>query len=281
MMSEENTGTNDESQVSGKFAMIPNEILGMLGKNVRTPAGTVEKIDGDDLAWWGFFFTFRYQKKPCYQNRNTISDRFDCDVKTVTRRTSRLENLGLLEIKPRKGTSNIYTAASVEEFLAMRTREKVTPKTEEKQGNGKSKPQAEQEDPKVATAATPPEDEPAKQNPGLDSGSAAPVVGQQSGVESDPEHGGDDRADGADAVNQNHDTDAPFPPEKPASEETAGRVIAPLDDLRYWSDIGYEGMDDYGVMWGVSGDDLDNLIREHLKIREAEAEKNFKSQRAH
>jgi hypothetical protein len=69
--------------------MIPNEILGMLNKNVRTPAGTVEKIDGDDLAWWGFFFTFRYQKMQCYQNRNTISDRFDCDVKTVTRRTAR------------------------------------------------------------------------------------------------------------------------------------------------------------------------------------------------
>lgn len=139
-MSEENTGTNDESQVSGKFAMIPNEILGMLGKNVRTPAGTVEKIDGDDLAWWGFFFTFRYQKKPCYQNRNTISDRFDCDVKTVTRRTARLKRLGLLTIEQRKGTSSVYTAASVEEFLAMRTREKVTPKTEEKQGNGKSAP---------------------------------------------------------------------------------------------------------------------------------------------
>lgn len=68
---------------------------------------------------------------------------------------------------------------------------------------------------------------------------------------------------------------------KPASEETAGRLMASLDDLRYWSDVGYEGMGDYGVMWGVSGDDLDNLIREHLKIREAEAEKNFKSQRTH
>ena len=281
-MSEENTGTNDESQVSGKFAMIPNEILGMLGKNVRTPAGTVEKIDGDDLAWWGFFFTFRYQKKPCYQNRNTISDRFDCDVKTVTRRTARLKRLGLLTIEQRKGTSSVYTAASVEEFLAMRTREKVTPKTEEKQGNGKSKPQAEQ----AATAATPstdaPAGTPADQSPDLAPESSEVVAEQHYSVACNDDRSSDDHTAGNHAMSQEAQDDEPtFPPEKPELQENAGRVIAPLDDLRYWSDIGYEGMDDYGVMWGVSGDDLDNLIREHLKIREAEAEKNFKSQRAH
>lgn len=69
-------------------------------------------------------------------------------------------------------------------------------------------------------------------------------------------------------------SDPPFPLVK-----TVSRAIATLDDLRYWSDIGYEGMNDYGVMWGVSGDDLEKLIGEHLKIREAQAEKNFKLQR--
>lgn len=121
---------NNEQEVTGKFAMIPNELLGMLNKNILTPAGTVEKIDGDDLTWWGFFFTFRYQNKPCYQTRKTISERFDCSEKTVTRRTARLEGLGLLTVKKRKGTSNIYTAASVEEFLAKKTNKKVTPKEE-------------------------------------------------------------------------------------------------------------------------------------------------------
>lgn len=121
---------NNEQEVTGKFAMIPIETLGMLNKNILTPAGTVEKIDGDDLTWWGFFFTFRYQNKPCYQTRKTISERFDCSEKTVTRRTARLEGLGLLTVKKRKGTSNIFTAASVEEFLAKKTNKKVTPKEE-------------------------------------------------------------------------------------------------------------------------------------------------------
>ena len=275
--------TNNESEVSGKFAMIPNEILGMLGKNVRTPPGTVEKIDGDDLAWWGFFFTFRYQKKPCYQNRNTISDRFDCDVKTVTRRTARLKRLGLLTIEQRKGTSSVYTAASVEEFLAMRTREKVTPKTEEKQGNGKSKPQAEQ----AATAATPstdaPAGTPADQSPDLAPESSEVVAEQHYSVACNDDRSSDDHTAGNHAMSQEaQDDDPTFTPEKPAPEETAGRVIASLDDLRCWSEVGSgEGMDEYGVMWGVEGTALYNLIDEHRQIREAEAEKNFKSQRTH
>ena len=49
----------------------------------------------------------------------------------------------------------------------------------------------------------------------------------------------------------------------------------------HWSYVGDDGLANYGVIWGVSGAGLDNLIGEHLKIREAEAEKNFKSQRAH
>ncbi|HIG0266946.1 TPA: DUF6945 domain-containing protein [Klebsiella pneumoniae] len=131
------------------------------------------------------------------------------------------------------------------------------------QKTNKSKPQA----PQAETAATPstdaPANQPAGQNPGVVPEPAPVVVGQRDRVASNDDCGGNDDHH---AVNP---------------KQTANRVMAPLDDLRYWSDIGYEGMDDYGVMWGVSGDELDNLIREHLKIREAEAEKNFKSQRAH
>lgn len=284
-MSEENTETNDESQVSVKFTMIPNEILGMLGKNVRTAAGTVEKIDGDDLTWWGFFFTFRYQKMQCYQNRNTISDRFDCDVKTVTRRTARLERLGLLTIEQRKGRSSIYTAASVEEFLAMKTREKVTPKkTEEKQDDGKSEMQAEPQTEQAAATATPstdaPANQPADQNPDLAPEPAPVVAGQRYSVACNDDHRSDDRAANYHAMSQEaQEYYPPFPPEKREPEETAGRVMAPLDDLHYWSYVGDDGRDDYGVMWGVSGADLDNLIGEHLETREAEAEKNFLNRR--
>jgi len=169
-MMTEKTETNSEGLVSGKFAMIPNEILGMLNKNVLTPAGTVEKIDGDDLAWWGFFFTFRYQNKPCYQTRKTISDRFDCSEKTVTRRTARLESLGLLTIETRKGTSNIFTASSAEEFLEMKTKKKVTPKGE---SNGEK---AE------------------KQSASVPSETAAPVVGEQHSIQHTGGAGYDDLA---------------------------------------------------------------------------------------
>jgi len=181
-MGNETEKNNSKSEVSGKFAMIPNEILGMSGKNVRTPTGTVEKIDGDDLIWWGFFFTFRYQNMTCYQTRQTISDRFDCSEKTVTRRTARLERLGLLTIEQRKGTSNIYTAASVEEFLAMKTRERVTPKTEEKKENGETPPSTD-------ASTNQPTDESTGQNNSLAVVSDAPVVGQQSDVESNDDSG--------------------------------------------------------------------------------------------
>ena len=142
--------TNTEQTVSGKFAMLPNEILGILGKNILTPSGRVEKIDGDDLVWWMFFFTFLYQKKPCYQTRKTISDRFECSEKTVTRRTARLESLGLLDIQKRKGTSSIFTAASVEEFLAKKTNKKVTPKEE---SNGEDEQQPVTDAPETSAAA--------------------------------------------------------------------------------------------------------------------------------
>ncbi|MFU7833272.1 hypothetical protein [Raoultella planticola] len=245
MMNVENTETNDESQVSGLFAMIPNEILGMLNKNVRTPSGTVEKIDGDDLAWWGFFFTFRNQKKPCYQNRNTISDRFDCDVKTVTRRTARLERLGLLTIEQRKGRSSIYTAASVEEFLAMKTREKVTPKSEEKQDDGKSEMQAEPQTEQAAATATPstdapanqPTDTPAGQNPGVAPEPAPVVAGQRDSMASNDDGSGDAGTDGNHAVNNEDDTTAGRPiivtGYKTPAIQSKGTIYTPEEMARF------------------------------------------------
>lgn len=150
------------------------------------------------------------------------------------------------------------------------------------QKTNKSKPQA----PQAETAATPstdaPANQPADQRPDLAPESSEVVAEQRYSVACNDDRSSDDHTAGNHAMSQEaQDDDPKFPPEKPELQETAGRVIAPLDDLRYWSDIGYEGIDDYGVIWGVSGDDLDNLIREHLKIREAEAEKNFKSQRIH
>lgn len=182
-------------------------------------------------------------------------------TKTVTRNAKRLVEMGVLEVKPKeRGRGNIYITISIPELIAMKTSEKVTPKSEEKQGNGNGHEEAaisQAEQAKLAAATA------TDQSVNLAAGSVAPVVGQRDRVASNDDSGGNDDHH---AVNP---------------KQTANRVMAPLDDLRYWSDIGYEGMDDYGVMWGVSGDDLDNLIREHLKIREAEAEKNFKSQRAH
>lgn len=157
-------------------------------------------------------------------------------------------------------------------------------KTDEKAAEAatQAEPQAEQA-PSTATPSTDaPANQPADQRPDLAPESSEVVAEQRYSVACNDDRSSDDHTAGNHAMSQEAQDDEPtFPPEKPELQETAGRVIAPLDDLRYWSDIGYEGMDDYGVMWGVSGDDLDNLIREHLKIREAEAEKNFKSQRAH
>ncbi|WKL64501.1 hypothetical protein QZN18_27625 (plasmid) [Klebsiella variicola] len=99
---------------------------------------------------------------------------------------------------------------------------------------------------------------------------------------SDDNGSSDDRAAGNHEVSQEaqeYKDDAVFPPEKPEPEETTGRIMAPLDDLRHWSYVGDDGLADYGVMWGVEGIALDNLIGEHLKIREAEAEKNFLNRR--
>lgn len=137
----------------------------------------------------------------------------------------------------------------------------------------------------ATTTQTSSADEPADQSDGLASESAKPAVGQRDSVESDNDGSSDDRAAGNHAVSQRAQEfkdDAVFPSEKREPEETTGRVMASLDDLRCWSEVGSgEGMDDYGVMWGVEGIALYNLIDEHLETREEEAEKNFKLQRTH
>jgi len=167
----EKTENNSELTVSGKFAMLPNEALSLLGKKIRTPDGRVMKVDGDDLVWWMFFFTFLHQKKPCYQTRKTISDWFDCDERTVSRRTARLEELGLLTIEKRKGTSSIYTATSVEQFLLMKTDQKVTPKEESNGDKTNKKPAT------VASvsATNDPEQQSGVQQPIGDSGDDVPA----------------------------------------------------------------------------------------------------------
>ena len=158
--------------------------------------------------------------------------------------------------------------------------------SEEKKGNGNGhkeaaeapEPQAE----RAATAATSSADESTDQNINLAPESAPVIAGQRDSVASNDDNGSDDRTNGNHVVSQEaQDYDPPFPPEKPEPEETAGRVMASLDELSCWSEVGSgEGMDDYGVMWGVEGIALYNLIDEHLEIRKSETE-NFKSQRAH
>ncbi|MFG0491596.1 hypothetical protein ACF8C5_04970 [Raoultella sp. zjy_5] len=289
MSKTETNGTEDNDVTGvGTFDQIHTELRKV--HNIRTPSGAVVKMDGDDKIWWAYFYTFSLtkRKKWCDFSLQKIADDHDVSTKTVTRNAKRLVEMGVLEVKPKeRGRGNIYITISIPELIAMKTSEKVTPKSEEKQRNGNGHEeaaisQAEQ----AATTATPstdaPANQPADQRPDLAPESSEVVAEQRYSVACNDDRSSDDHTAGNHAMSQEAQDDEPtFPPEKPELQENAGRVIAPLDDLRYWSDIGYEGMDDYGVMWGVSGDDLDNLIREHLKIREAEAEKNFKSQRAH
>lgn len=251
----ETNGTENNVTVVGTFDQIHTELRKV--HNIRTPSGAVVKMDGDDKIWWAYFYTFSLtkRKKWCDFSLQKIADDHDVSTKTVTRNAKRLVEMGVLEVKPKeRGRGNIYITISIPELIAMKTSEKVTPKSEEKQGNGNGHEEAaisQAEQAKLAAATA------TDQSVNLAAGSVAPVVGQRDRVASNDDSGGNDDHH---AVNP---------------KQTANRVMAPLDDLRYWSDIGYEGMDDYGVMWGVSGDDLDNLIREHLKIREAEAEKTL------
>ncbi|HDV6336480.1 TPA: hypothetical protein RJR47_005833 [Klebsiella michiganensis] len=290
MSKTETNGTEDNDVTGvGTFDQIHTELRKV--HNIRTPSGAVVKMDGDDKIWWAYFYTFSLtkRKKWCDFSLQKIADDHDVSTKTVTRNAKRLVEMGVLEVKPKeRGRGNIYITISIPELIAMKTSEKVTPKSEEKQGNGNGHEeaaisQAEQ----AATTATPstdaPAGTPADQSPDLASESSEVVAEQRYSVACNDDRSSDDHTTGNHAMTQEaQDDDPTFTPEKPAPEETAGRVIASLDDLRCWSEVGSgEGMDEYGVMWSVEGTALYNLIDEHRQIREAEAEKNFKSQRTH
>ncbi|EIV6806552.1 TPA: hypothetical protein L9S71_005135 [Klebsiella pneumoniae] len=267
-----------------KYDVVPTSVRRMT--KLHAPDGDIKFTSLMKLIY-AYIWTFqendkRGNKDPIHTNTDVIAWEMGVSEKAVIAALQALDAAKVVikhTIKVRGNVkSSNYVAVPPTSVVALGetppkpgNEKKKSKKNEDKQEDGKSEMQAEQQEPQAkqaATAAIPPADEPANQNPGAESDDER-TDGNNAGTDDDH------------TVNQNDDTDPLFPPKKPAPEETAGRVIAPLDDLRYWSDIGYEGMDDYGVMWGVSGDDLDNLIREHLKIREAEAEKNFKSQRTH
>lgn len=224
-----------------------------------------------------------------------IADCCCMGLSTVQKKVRLLEKMGWVKAKPayKSGSKEIlftdYTVKDPEAILTelnasliQQGDAAVTIKKSEAKPGGQTQRQ-------TAIAATPsteqPTNQPTGQNADLASKPAPVSVGQPSRMASNDDNGGgDDRTDGNSTVKQEYqkyDNGVPFLPKEPSAEETAGQVMAPLDDLRYWSCVGDEGMDDYGVMWGVEGIALDNLIGEHLKTREAEAEKNFKLQRTH
>lgn len=241
------------------YARIPNEVLGMISKKVITPNGNVEKIDGDDLVWWGFFYTFLYQKKACYMTRETIAERLDCDPKTVTRRTTKLERLGLLTVNKRSGTSNIYTAATVEQFLAMKTSEKVTPKTEKAEQNGKSESKEQQ---------------PAAVEP------STVGNGEHNCLQQLVDH----RVDAVSPHDEvSEEDDPPFPEEKQEPKQNPAvqteRNIAHPNKLSNWINGGDdEGFMAYGKLWGETKPrKIADLIRNHYQITQKDEAQGFKS----
>lgn len=208
MSKTETNGTEDNDVTGvGTFDQIHTELSKV--HNIRTPSGAVVKMDGDDKIWWAYFYTFSLtkRKKWCDFSLQKIADDHDVSTKTVTRNAKRLVEMGVLEVKPKeRGRGNIYITISIPELIAMKTSEKVTPKSEEKQGNGNGHEeavisQAEQ----AATTATPstdaPAGTPADQSPDLASESATPAVGQRDSVAFD---GDADTAgtDGNNAVKQ-------------------------------------------------------------------------------
>ena len=208
MSKTETNGTEDNDVTGvGTFDQIHTELRKV--HNIRTPSGAVVKMDGDDKIWWAYFYTFSLtkRKKWCDFSLQKIADDHDVSTKTGTRNAKRLVVMGVLEVKPKeRGRGNIYITISIPELIAMKTSEKVTPKSEEKQGNGNGHEeaaisQAEQ----AATTATPstdaPAGTPADQSPDLASESATPAVGQRDSVAFD---GDADTAgtDGNNAVKQ-------------------------------------------------------------------------------
>ncbi|MDD9254482.1 hypothetical protein PVM10_04285 [Klebsiella variicola] len=277
-------------------------------------AGTVINWDSDMLRLYLYMFNqvkgFESRHGEFYQSQDRIKLSVGLGKTKLNESLDALKMLGLIRktgIKTVKGAPRgliKYTAVRLMEVIGNleiifaeddgepvwdheRASGNAAKKSEEKQENGNGHeeaetPQAEQAAATATSSTDAPTGESADQSRDLASEPAASTVGQRDSVESDNDGSSDDRAAGNHAVSQRaqeYKDDAVFPSEKREPEETTGRVIAPLDDLRYWSCVGDDGRDDYGVMWGESGAGLDNLIGEHLKIREAEAEKNFLNRR--
>ncbi|MGV8924874.1 MAG: hypothetical protein ACOH2G_04245 [Ewingella sp.] len=241
------------------------------------------KITGNMKILLSLIYSYERTRRTYYESVPTLGKRLGLEPQATRSLIAKLCTAGMISYDERRGSSHIFHSKLLnQELMILIGEEKpkknskpVSKKTEDKQENGKSeqaKPQAEQ-------------GKRTDQVAGMAAGSAPDASEQRSGVAANDDNGCNDRDGGNFGVKteeQNYNPDPPFLMPKPASQETAGRVMATLDDLLCWFDLGNgEGMDEYGVMWGVSGDDLDSLIGKHLKTREAEAEKNFKSQRAH
>ena len=222
MSKTETNGTEDNDVTGvGTFDQIHTELRKV--HNIRTPSGAVVKMDGDDKIWWAYFYTFSLtkRKKWCDFSLQKIADDHDVSTKTVTRNAKRLVEMGVLEVKPKeRGRGNIYITISIPELIAMKTSEKVTPKSEEKQGNGNGHEeaaisQAEQAAKQAAPTATPstdaPAGTPAGQSPDLAPESSEVVAEQRYSVACNDDRSSDDHTTGNHAVNNEDDTTAGRP----------------------------------------------------------------------
>ncbi|EMW3188444.1 TPA: hypothetical protein N3414_004380 [Klebsiella quasipneumoniae subsp. quasipneumoniae] len=254
------------------------------------------KITGNMKILLSLIYSYEKKSRTYYESITTLGKRVGLEPQAARSLVSKLCDAGMISYEERKGSSHIFHSKPLnQELMTLIGDEKpkksskaTNKKSEEKQENGNGHEQAETPQAKLAaTAATPstdaPAGTPAGQSPDLAPESSEVVAEQRYSVACNDDRSSDDHTAGNHAMSQEaQDDDPTFTPEKPAPEETAGRVIASLDDLRCWSEVGSgEGMDEYGVMWGVESTALYNLIDEHRQIREAEAEKNFKSQRTH
>lgn len=235
------------------------------------------KITGNMKILLSLIYSYEKKGRSYYESVTTLGKRLGLEPQATRSLIAKLCTAGMISYDERKGSSHIFHSKLLnQELMILIGEEKpkknskpVSKKTEDKQENGKSeqaKPQAEQGKRTDQVAGVAPE-------------SAPSVVEQHDRVAPNDDNGCNDHADDDHAVKTEEQNYDPDPMPKPDLQETADRVIAPLDDLRFWSYVGDDGRDEYGVMWGGSGADLDNLIADHLKIREEQAEKNFKSQR--
>lgn len=195
-----------------KYDVVPTSVRRMT--KLHTPDGDIKFTSLMKLIY-AYIWTFQENENrgnddPIHTNTNVIAWEMGVSEKAVIDALKALDAAEVVikhTIKVRGNVkSSNYVAVPPTSVVALGetppkpgNEKKKSKKSECKQEDGKSEMQAEQQDPQaeqVATAATPP----AVQNPGLDFGSAVPVVGQHDRVESDPEHGGDDRTDDHHAV---------------------------------------------------------------------------------